>query len=279
MTRGLVVMLPAHRTFPEIARGGIHARADEFRADPLANLLGPVRPGAFGKAEQAPRGFVFRAAQVVHAEKNQPRSPRRVVMVVSSPKSACRITRLFGPKRSLAQRSFSAAREIGDVFHQARTQVRTPQKFRRRSELCRGQARIHQFARGCVDFVANEKRVIANGARLHRAPRASTPTRGLPCGVALRAWAARVEDPGCKDTDAQRNCRLPARTSENRCFPLRRTRDDTRSDCPSDRGPRRAPAMRVEALERGAACGKCRRAGSAGAPPYRTRGPHDYHIS
>jgi hypothetical protein len=37
--------------------------------------------------------------------------------------------------------------------------------------------------------------------------------------------------------------------------------------------------MRVEALDRGAACGKCRRAGFAGAPPYRTRGPHDYHIS
>ncbi len=84
-----------------------------------------------------------------------------------------------GAKRSLAERPLACPGKVGDIFHQPRTHVRPPQELRRRLQLRGRHARIYQFPRRDVDFVAHQKGVVENGAVPHRAPRVEPLTHKL----------------------------------------------------------------------------------------------------
>src|ERR1700674_244873 len=61
-------LAPRHLT--KITRRRKHPPAQKFAANQVANLVGPVRPGALTDAQRIARGVILGAAEVVHAEED-----------------------------------------------------------------------------------------------------------------------------------------------------------------------------------------------------------------
>src|SRR6266852_2924979 len=122
-----------------------HAAAQEFFSAAAADLLRPIHPTALAQAEEMPRIFIGREAEVVQPEQHHARSPVRPV-----------------------ERGLSRQRKIRDPFGQPRTDVRPPQRLSGILPIQRGDTALgfQHFACAAINFPANIKRQLRLDAHL-----------------------------------------------------------------------------------------------------------------